>query len=620
MTPRIHLLDTRLANQIAAGEVVERPASVIKELLENALDAGATQIDIQVEEGGTRLIQIRDNGGGIDREDLPLALARHATSKILTLDDLDAVATLGFRGEALASIASVSRLTLTSSTDESGIGWSVHTEGRDMEPVLTAASHPRGTTVTVRDLFFNTPARRKFLRTVNTELGHLEEVVRRLCLFNFGVGFRLTHNGTLRWQFRAAPDEAEQRRRISTLCGQAFMDAATPLLVETHGLSLGGWLGSPSMARGQADMQYFYVNGRVVRDKVVSHAIRSAYSDVLAHGRHPAYVLFFELEPSAVDVNVHPTKHEVRFRDQRVVHEFLARTIHRALAGLKTVALASAEETVNLPETAATLREQTALSLPQSSSPGVGETVGAWGRSTPAHQPMPTDLRDRLADYLSPLRDSLPEEQVARTSPVMLTESLPGMPPLGYALAQLHGIYILAQNAQGLVIVDMHAAHERLVYERLKTAWENGRLASQPLLIPQTVALSETEAELAEQGRDWFLKLGFEVDRLGEESLAVRAIPALLPKADITALIRDVVADLREHGQSSRVEEAINELFGTMACHGAVRANRALTLPEMNMLLRDMEATEFSSQCNHGRPTWRQMSLAELDKLFWRGR
>ena len=620
MSGRIHLLDTRLANQIAAGEVVERPASVIKELLENALDAGATQIDIQVEEGGTRLIQIRDNGGGIDREDLPLALARHATSKILTLDDLDAVATLGFRGEALASIASVSRLTLTSSTDDSGIGWSVHTEGRDMEPVLTAASHPRGTTVTVRDLFFNTPARRKFLRTVNTELGHLEEVVRRLCLFNFGVGFRLTHNGALRWQFRTAPDEAEQRRRISTLCGQTFMDAATPLLVETHGLSLGGWLGSPSMARGQADMQYFYVNGRVVRDKVVSHAIRSAYSDVLAHGRHPAYVLFFELEPSAVDVNVHPTKHEVRFRDQRVVHEFLARTIHRALAGLKTVALASAEETVNLPETAATLREQSALSLPQSPGPGVSETVGAWGRSTPAPQPMAADLRDRLADYLSPLRDSPPEQPEARLTPAALTESLPGMPPLGYALAQLHGIYILAQNAQGLVIVDMHAAHERLVYERLKTAWENGRLASQPLLIPQTVALSETEAELAEQGRDWFLKLGFEVDRLGEESLAVRAIPALLPKADITALIRDVVADLREHGQSSRVEEAINELFGTMACHGAVRANRALTLPEMNMLLRDMEATEFSSQCNHGRPTWRQMSLAELDKLFWRGR
>ncbi|RZU47017.1 DNA mismatch repair protein MutL [Fluviicoccus keumensis] len=615
MTGRIHLLDTRLANQIAAGEVVERPASVIKELLENALDAGATQIDIQVEEGGTRLIQIRDNGGGIDRDDLPLALARHATSKISTLEDLDAVATLGFRGEALASIASVSRLTMTSSTDDSGVGWSVHTEGRDMEPVLSAASHPRGTTVAVRDLFFNTPARRKFLRTVNTELGHLEEVVRRLCLFNFQVGFRLTHNGTLRWQFRPAPDEAEQRRRISTLCGQAFMDAATPLLVETHGLSLGGWLGSPSVARGQADMQYFYVNGRVVRDKVVTHAIRSAYSDVLAHGRHPAYVLFFELDPAAVDVNVHPTKHEVRFRDQRVVHEFLARTIHRALAGLKTVALTPETQAAGsvVPSVVA---EQSLLSL--AVSPGAPGAGVAW--SPQPATPVPRELRDSLSDYLAPLRDLPDDAPMPRPEALPDTTAVPGMPPLGYALAQLHGIYILAQNAQGLVIVDMHAAHERLVYERLKVAWETGRLASQPLLIPQTVALSRTEAELAEQGREWFSRLGFEVDRIGEEALAIRAVPALLPKADILPLVRDVVADLREHGQSTRVEEAINELFGTMACHGAVRANRSLTLPEMNMLLRDMEATEFSSQCNHGRPTWRQMSLAELDKLFWRGR
>lgn len=621
MTSRIHLLDTRLANQIAAGEVVERPASVIKELLENALDAGATQIDIQIEEGGTRLIQIRDNGSGIDRDDLPLALARHATSKILTLEDLDAVATLGFRGEALASIASVSRLTLTSSTDESGMGWSVHTEGRDMEPVVSPAAHPRGTTVAVRDLFFNTPARRKFLRTVNTELGHLEEVVRRLCLFNFQVGFRLTHNGTLRWQFRPAPDEAEQRRRLATLCGQAFLDAATPLLVETHGLSLGGWLGSPSMARGQADMQYFYVNGRVVRDKVVTHAIRTAYSDVLAHGRHPAYVLFFELDPAAVDVNVHPTKHEVRFRDQRVVHEFLARTIHKALAGLKTVALQQPVD-APVPETgaAAVLREQSPLSLPVSPGRTTQEPSLLWSRP-PAPVHVPAALNDRLADYLAPLRDrNETEEDAGERRLASAAENPAGMPPLGYALAQLHGVYILAQNAQGLVIVDMHAAHERLVYERLKTAWAGGRLASQPLLIPQTVALSASEAELAEQGREWFARLGFEVDRLGVEAVAVRAVPALLPKADIAALVRDVVSDLREHGQSTRVEEAINELFGTMACHGAVRANRSLTLPEMNTLLRDMEATEFSSQCNHGRPTWRQMSLAELDRLFWRGR
>lgn len=622
MNERIHLLDTRLANQIAAGEVVERPASVIKELLENALDAGATQIDIQVEEGGTRLIQIRDNGSGIDREDLPLALARHATSKITTLEDLDAVATLGFRGEALASIASVSRLTLTSSTEDSGIGWSVHTEGRDMEPVISAASHPRGTTVAVRDLFFNTPARRKFLRTVNTELGHLEEVVRRLCLFNFGVGFRLSHNGTLRWQFRPAPDEAEQRRRIATLCGQSFMDAASPLLVETHGLSLGGWLGSPSMARGQADMQYFYVNGRVVRDKVVSHAIRTAYSDVLAQGRHPAYVLFFELDPAAVDVNVHPTKHEVRFRDQRVVHEFLARSIHRALAGLKTVALQTPAPDIVPVQPGSSPPDQSLLSLPLPVYSPESQTGAVW-RDHPAATA--SRLGDRLSEYLAPLRDP----SISAETPGITTESTkqadlpaapPGMPPLGYALAQLHGVYILSQNAQGLVIVDMHAAHERLVYERLKKAWSEGRLASQPLLIPQTVALSETEIELAVEGREWFQRLGFEIDQLSGETLAIRAVPALLPKADTGALVRDVVADLREHGQSSRVEEAINELFGTMACHGAVRANRSLSLTEMNTLLRDMEATEFSSQCNHGRPTWRQMSLAELDKLFWRGR
>lgn len=607
MIKRIQLLDTQLANQIAAGEVVERPASVVKELLENAIDSGATQIDITIEEGGIRLLQVRDNGSGIYPDDLPLALARHATSKIRGLDDLDAVASLGFRGEALASIASVSRLSLTSSHLDTGMGWCVQSEGRDMNATVTPASHPQGTTVTVRDIFFNTPARRKFLKSAPTEFGHIEEVVKRLSLVNFEVGFQLQHNGSKRWHFKPAFNDADKLRRVSTLCGQSFLEAAIPIDVEVTGLQLYGWLGSPSMARGQTDMQYFYVNGRVVRDKVVSHAIRTAYRDVLAPNRHPAFVLFLELDPSAVDVNVHPTKHEVRFREQRWVHEFLARSIHKALAGLKT------EHYPSLPETPVTpqsypLSQQNPLVLPSNQG-----SFNSYQPNFSRQNYQQGVTQEALADYLSPLRESLP-------TPTMPIVATPDIPPLGYALAQLHGIYILAQNTQGLIVVDMHAAHERLVYERLKVAWQMGRLASQPLLLAQTVAVSRTEAELAEQAKTWFAQLGFDIDRLGEEAVAVRAIPALLHKADLSALVRDVLADFKVHGQSQRIEEAINELFSSMACHGAVRANRALSLPEMNALLREMESTEFSSQCNHGRPTWKQFSLADLDKLFWRGR
>ena len=603
---RINRLETQLANQIAAGEVVERPASVIKELLENAIDAGATQIDITVEDGGIRLLQVRDNGGGIHPDDLPLALARHATSKIRGLDDLDAVCSLGFRGEALASIASVSRLSLTSSSDDTGLGWCVQSEGRDMIATVTPANHARGTTVSVRDIFFNTPARRKFLKSAPTEFGHIEEVIKRLSLANFNVGIQLQHNGTRRWHFKPALNDLEQLRRVSVLCGQSFIENAIPIDTEVTGLRLSGWLGSPSMARGQADMQYFYVNGRVVRDKVVSHAIRTAYRDVLAPNRHPAFVLFLELDPSSVDVNVHPTKHEVRFREQRWVHEFLARSIHRGLAGLKTEHYPAQQAAT------ATDFSQTAYQQPQPTeqnylvlpSAGYSQPYRTSDHSTPQAQ-------DALADYLAPLRDAVPAPYHVPASQT---------PPLGYALAQLHGIYVLAQNEQGLIIVDMHAAHERLMYERLKVAWQTGRLASQPLLIGQTIAVSRAEAELSEQAKSWFQQLGFDVDRIGEEAVAVRAIPALLHKADLAGLIRDILADFRTHGQSHRVEEAINELFSSMACHGAVRANRALSLPEMNALLRDMETTEFSSQCNHGRPTWRQFNLAELDKLFWRGR
>jgi DNA mismatch repair protein MutL len=611
---RINRLETQLANQIAAGEVVERPASVIKELLENAIDAGATQIDITIEEGGIGLLQVRDNGSGIHPDDLPLALARHATSKIQGLDDLDAVSSLGFRGEALASIASVSRLSLTSSADDSGLGWCVQSEGRDMVATVTPANHARGTTVTVRDIFFNTPARRKFLKSGPTEFGHIEEVIKRLSLANFHVGLQLQHNGARRWQFKPALTELEQLRRVSVLCGLPFIENAIPIDVEVTGLQLSGWLGSPSMARGQADMQYFYVNGRVVRDKVVSHAIRTAYRDVLAPNRHPAFVLFLQLDPSSVDVNVHPTKHEVRFREQRWVHEFLARSIHRGLAGLKTEHYSALPSTSTPVLNPATLPQAISVQTTQPTEQNYLVLPSAgYNQNYRVGVQHSSQAQDSIADYLAPLRDA-----IIQPNNVLPTANL--MPPLGYALAQLHGIYVLAQNEHGLVIVDMHAAHERLMYERLKIAWQTGRLASQPLLIGQTVAVSRAEAELSEQAQAWFQQLGFDVDRIGEEAVVVRAIPALLHKADLSGLIRDILADFRTHGQSQRVEEAINELFSSMACHGAVRANRALSLPEMNALLRDMEATEFSSQCNHGRPTWRQFSVAELDKLFWRGR
>lgn len=602
---RIHTLDTQLANQIAAGEVVERPASVIKELLENAIDSGATHIDISIEEGGTQLLQVRDNGCGIHPDDLPLALARHATSKIRILEDLDAVSSLGFRGEALASIASVSRLSLSSSHLETGVGWCVQSEGREMKATVNPASHPRGTTVTVRDIFFNTPARRKFLKSTSTEFSHIEEVVKRLSLANFEIGFSLQHNGSKRWHFKPAANDSEKLRRVSVLCGASFLETAIAIDVTHEDLQLYGWLGSPSMARGQADMQYFYVNGRAVKDKVVSHAIRTAYKDVLAPNRHPAFVLFLEIDPSTVDVNVHPTKHEVRFRAQRTVHEFLARSIHHALAGLHQQ-VAQLYEAPPLNAASVGMTQQAPLVLPSTHKTAAYAPVYS--------QSMLSQTREAIADYLAPLRDT------TFIAPSLPSVATPDIPPLGYALAQLHGIYILAQNSQGLIVVDMHAAHERLVYEGLKKSWHTGKLASQPLLLAQTVAVSQQEAELAEQAKPWFSQLGFDIDRLSEESIAVRAMPVLLYKAELSALVRDVLMDFKVHGQSQRIDDAINDLLASMACHGAVRANRALSLPEMNALLREMEATEFSSQCNHGRPTWKQFSVADLDKLFSRGR
>jgi len=600
----IQLLDSRLANQIAAGEVVERPASVVKELLENALDAGARQLQLDVEQGGVKLIRVRDDGSGIDKEDLPLALSRHATSKIRTLEDLEAIGSLGFRGEALAAISSVSRLTLTSATDDSAQAWQVQAEGRDMAPTLQPAAHPRGTTVEMRDLFFNTPARRRFLRQEKTEFSHLEEVFRRIALSEFETAFRLTHNQKVIHQLPAAITEAQQAQRVARLCGSAFIEQSTRVDIERGGLRLHGWMGLPTFSRSQADLQYFFVNGRVIRDKVVNHAVRQAYADVLYHGRHPAYVLFFELDPAQVDVNVHPTKHEVRFREQRMVHDFLFRTLHRCIAelrpGQQDVAPAMASP------------------VEGSSVPAMPSSQAGLGLATPALEPSASPAWQSYFSQGS-VRESAPSP--AAPSPVTpMAAEAQQVPPLGFALAQLQGIYILAENQHGLVVVDMHAAHERITYERLKLSWQDDKVRAQPLLVPVSMAVSTREADFAEQQPDVFEKLGFSLHRAGPETLLVREVPALLREADAEALVRDVLSDLVAQGSSERIAAVLDELLSTMACHGSVRANRRLTIPEMNALLRDMEATERSGQCNHGRPTWTQMSLKDLDRLFLRGR
>ncbi len=592
----IHRLPPQLINQIAAGEVIERPASVAKELIENSLDAGARRIEVDVEQGGKLLIRVRDDGSGIGADELTLALSRHATSKIASLEDLEQVRSMGFRGEALPSISSVSRLTLVSRTAAEDSGWKIEADGREQDGDPEPAPHPVGTTVEVRDLFYNTPARRKFLRTDKTEFGHLDAVVKRIALARYDVAFNLRHNRRPLCMLAPAQNRAGQERRIAELCGNAFLEQAVHLDFEHAGLRLWGWIGLPAFSRSQQDMQYFYVNGRMVRDRLVTHAVRQSYQDVLYHGRHPAYVLYLELDPTLVDVNAHPAKHEVRFREGRLVHDFLFRTVAEALAGVRpgghTPAPVLAREQQPAPAVPSVppaprpaYRQQAPMDLP------VAEVMTAYAElhPTPAAQP--------------------------------LEEAAPGeVPPLGFALAQLHGVYILAQNADGLVIVDMHAAHERITYERLKSAHDGDGIRSQPLLVPERISVSSREADAAEAHAEVFAELGFELDRQGPETLVVRRVPGLLRDADATVLVRDVLADLIAHGSSRRLQEAYNEVLSTMACHGSVRANRQLTVPEMNALLRDMERTERSGQCNHGRPTWRQLSMAELDRLFMRGR
>ncbi|WNW13119.1 DNA mismatch repair endonuclease MutL [Pseudomonas sp. DTU_2021_1001937_2_SI_NGA_ILE_001] len=633
---RIHLLSPRLANQIAAGEVVERPASVAKELLENSLDSGARRIDVEVEQGGVKLLKVRDDGRGIAADDLPLALARHATSKIRELEDLESVMSLGFRGEALASISSVSRLTLTSRTRDADQAWQVETEGRDMNSRVQPSAHPVGTTVEVRDLFFNTPARRKFLKAEKTEFDHLHEVIKRMALARFDVAFHLRHNGKSVLSLHEARDDTAKARRVGAICGPGFLEQALPIDIERNGLRLWGWVGLPTFSRSQADLQYFFVNGRAVRDKLVAHAVRQAYRDVLFNGRHPTFVLFLEVDPAAVDVNVHPTKHEVRFRDGRMVHDFLYGTLHRSLGDVRPQdQLPEADMQPPAPRpsgiAAGEFGPQGEMTLaahvlerpqgPGYAAPtGTASSSGAGGYSygftpRPASGLPTAETQSVYRDFYAPLPGA-----TASTQPAALPESSNDIPPLGYALAQLKGIYILAENAHGLVLVDMHAAHERIMYERLKVAMAHEGLSGQPLLVPESLAVSQREADCAEEHFETFRQLGFELQRLGPETLAIRQIPALLKQAEANRLVSDVLGDLMEFGTSDRVQAHMNELLGTMACHGAVRANRRLAIPEMNALLRDMENTERSGQCNHGRPTWTQMGLDDLDKLFLRGR
>jgi DNA mismatch repair protein MutL len=621
----IQLLSDSLISQIAAGEVIERPASVVKELVENALDAGARRIDVEVERGGCGSIRVRDDGIGIDPSEIALALTRHATSKIASLEDLEQVSTLGFRGEALPSIASVSRLSLISRSGQGTHAWSI--EARDGElgaPV--PASHGQGTSVEVRDLFFNVPARRKFLRAENTEYQHIVRMLERMALSRFDVAFTLVHNGKNIWTLPAATSNLERLGRVARICGEDFAAHVIELRHDTESLRLSGWLALPTFSRSQPDLQFSFLNGRFVRDKVLVGAARLAYRDVLFHGRFCAYLLYLEMDPRWVDVNAHPQKLEVRFRDSRRVHDFLFRTLEKVLAETRPSA-------------------ESAGSAPADWLTGASRFAGSAG-PTQARFMLPEATQRASADayrgYVSPGPAQVGEDWPAagalngNGSHDVVSHDVgshdagsrgsgsqdPGSretAPLGYAIAQLHGVYILAQSADGMVLVDMHAAHERIMYEGMKKLL-SGHTAQQQLLMPEILHVTPAQADVAEGHLQEFAALGFGVTRLSPDQLALRAIPTLLAGRDPAGIVRDVLSDLLESGHSRRVEESINHLLATMACHAAVRAQRVLSLPEMNALLREMEGTERADQCNHGRPTWVRLSMSELDRLFLRGR
>ncbi len=590
-------LPSHLVNQIAAGEVVERPASVVKELVENSLDAGARKIEVDVVAGGSKLIRIRDDGAGIPRDELALALSRHATSKISSLDDLEAVASLGFRGEALPSIASVARLVLTSRADGDETAWQVEADNGALSDPRPAA-HGRGTTVEVHDLFYNTPARRKFLRTERTEFGHIDKWLKRLALSRPDASIRLTHNRRTVLDLPAANSAPDRLRRVARICGDAFAEQSLYVEREVDDIAMSGYIGLPTFNRSQPDMQFWFVNGRSINDKTLSHAARHAYRDVLFHGRFPAYVLQLSMDPALVDANAHPAKHEVRFRDGRRLHGIVAQALEEALTETRPAGAA--------PTPVPAARERI---FSQGRMP-----LGAGRPSSPAS----AGVREALAAYDS-FRQAAADAGVPEPAPAQASEA-GDVPPLGYAVAQLAGVYILAENAEGLVVVDMHAAHERIVYEKLKRGFADRSLVRQPLLVPVSVSVSEGEANLVEDATDTLGQIGLVVDRAGPTTLTIREVPTLLRDADAEAMLRDVLSDLVEAGRSSRVDDACDEYLATLACHTSVRANRRLSESEMNALLREMESTERADQCNHGRPTWTSITMSELDRLFLRGR
>ena len=645
---RIKSLDAKLVNQIAAGEIIERPASILKELIENSLDAGARVIQIDAENGGIKRLKITDDGHGIGKEDLALALSRHATSKISSMEDLNQIATLGFRGEALPSIASVTRLTLTSRTADAGEAWQVSSEGNNQISEPRPVAHPTGTTIETLDLFYNTPVRRKFLKAETTELKHITNLVRRMALASQGTAFRFTHNGKI--VLNLAPAEMSDGRRVQDICGKNFTENSRYVNEQADGKFLSGWIGLPSFSRSQADMQYFYLNGRLIRDKTIMHAVRLAYQDVLFHGRHPVYVLSMTMDPAEVDVNVHPTKHEVRFRESRGIHQFIFRS-------LKTYVQSSVAEQPPLQ-----MSDQLRMEKPRP-YPTQQQSLGRLDQTklgvNPKNRITDAEQRDASLQFQQPNQVTLNDQQAPENKlesvqyqrsrseassyaqkPAFMQvsdqnnvtdthreteskhnsqESEASTVPLGYALAQLHGVYILAQNNKGMVLVDIHAAHERITYEHFKQKINTDQIQQQPLLVPVSVVVTEAEVTAWEKQTDLFDSLKLQIERLSDDSLVVRAVPDILQNADIAQLVRDVLADIITLGSSQRIESTMHEVLSSMACHGSVRANRKLSLDEMNALLRQMEVTERSGQCNHGRPTWIELSMSQLDGWFQRG-
>jgi len=588
----IQRLPPQLINQIAAGEVVERPASVVKELLENCFDAGARQIQVEIEQGGARLIKIRDDGCGINKDELALALSRHATSKIASLQDLEQVLSMGFRGEALPSISSVARLTLISKPAQQTCAWQMEADGAEQEFIWQPASHPKGTTVLVQDLFYNTPARRKFLKTPATEFAHIENVLKKMALSRFDIGFSLHHNQKEVLNLKAT--DASNTQRIASICGTEFLENSLPVDFSASGLHLAGWVGQATFSRSQPDRQYFYVNGRLIKDRLVVHAVKQAYQDVLFHGRHPVFVLYLTLDPALVDVNAHPAKLEVRFREGRLVHDFLFSALHRCLAQHRPQTTAHLDVTPTL--TDEPLYSQVSRQYYPPSN-------------------LQTALPHQIAEpYLAYRLENRPVVTPAEPETDKIVQ-----PALGYALAQLHTTYILAETQTGLILVDTHAAHERIVYERLKQQHQAGTIAQQPLLLPLKIVVSVVEADLAQQQQDFFADLGFELNRIAPEALLLRSVPALLATADATVLLKAVLVELETYGSSQKIQQQLNHVLASMACHGSVRAGRQLTLEEMNALLREMEQTERIGQCNHGRPTWIELSQTELASFFLRG-